>query len=263
MEDAPIWMSAHKAVPSVAFELIDNFDLPSSARISNRGDHPSRILITIAAFASGLRNASLVRLSAKNPGIYLRIHSFLYHALPPSADLPKPVKLSSLIRVLDRKPVEPVAISPAAPTVNLALRVLLAEDNPVNQRLALRLLDRWGCVVTLAHNGREAAECFVRDKFDVVLMDTQMPEMNGIEATRRIRQFEEGTARHVPVIAMTPHRGDRDHALILKAGADAFIAKPIRKQELRTAIARVVRRQPSVDEPVAPPATATTRWPHL
>ena len=113
-----------------------------------------------------------------------------------------------------------------------ALRVLLAEDNAVNQKLAVRLLEKHGHRVRVAGNGREAMEALIRDRFDAILMDVQMPEMNGLEATAAIRRSERGTNRHIPIIAMTSQalKGDREQCL--QSGMDAYLSKPIRPQEL-------------------------------
>ena len=121
------------------------------------------------------------------------------------------------------------------------LRVLIAEDFVANQRYVARLVADLGYRSETVANGFEVLKAVRNIDFDVVLMDTQMPEMDGIEATSRIRQFEEGTERHVPVIAMTARRQDRDHDLILEAGADGAIAKPINKEELGSAIEGIVR----------------------
>jgi len=103
-----------------------------------------------------------------------------------------------------------------------SLRVLLAEDNVVNQRLALRLLEKLGHSVVLANNGREAVEIFDRDRFDVVLMDVQMPEFDGYEATAAIRQREKATGTHIRIYALTAHamKGDREQCL--EAGMDGY-----------------------------------------
>ena len=113
-----------------------------------------------------------------------------------------------------------------------ALRVLLAEDNLVNQRLALRLLEKAGHTVRVAGNGRQALQALERDRFDVVLMDVQMPEMDGMEATAVIRQREKTTGSHLPIIALTAHamKGDRDRCLA--AGMDGCLSKPLQRDEL-------------------------------
>jgi PAS domain S-box-containing protein len=112
------------------------------------------------------------------------------------------------------------------------LRVLLAEDNAVNRRLAMRLLEKRGHHIVLAANGREALEAMGKESFDLVLMDVQMPEMDGFEATAAIRQKERSSGMHLPVIALTAHamKGDRERCLA--AGMDGYLAKPINPEEL-------------------------------
>ncbi len=117
-----------------------------------------------------------------------------------------------------------------------ALRVLLAEDNLINQRLAVRLLERRGHCVMVAQNGREAVELLERGVYDVLLMDVQMPEMDGFEATAVIRSREEGTTRHVPILAMTANAMQGDRGRCLAAGMDGYISKPITPDALFTAI---------------------------
>ena len=126
------------------------------------------------------------------------------------------------------------------------LKVLLAEDNLVNQRLAVRLLRKMGHQVAVAQTGREALYALRSEKFDLVLMDVQMPEMDGFEATREIRRREQGTQAHIPVIAMTAHAMNGDHESCLQAGMDDYVAKPINREELRQTIERVMkaRREP-------------------
>jgi signal transduction histidine kinase/CheY-like chemotaxis protein len=124
------------------------------------------------------------------------------------------------------------AARPAMAHPHHALHVLLAEDNAVNQKVAVRLLEKHGHRVTVAANGREAMEALLLDRFDAILMDVQMPEMNGLEATAAIRRSERGSSRHIPIIAMTAHamKGDREQCL--QCGMDAYLSKPIRPQEL-------------------------------
>ena len=107
-------------------------------------------------------------------------------------------------------------------------RILLAEDHPVNQRLARKILEKWGHNVVVASNGRKALEAIERNTFDLVIMDVQMPEMNGLEAARLIRAQEQGSGgTRLPIIAMTAHamKGDREQCLA--AGMDAYVTKPI------------------------------------
>ncbi len=117
-----------------------------------------------------------------------------------------------------------------------ALRVLLAEDNPINQKLAVRLLGKRGHSVTAVNNGREALRASQQQSFDVVLMDVQMPEMGGLEATARIRQREQRSGGHLPIVAMTAHAMAGDRARCLEAGMDGYVSKPVRKQDLFAAM---------------------------
>jgi len=112
------------------------------------------------------------------------------------------------------------------------LSVLLVEDNPVNQRLTTRQLEKRGHRVVLAANGREALVALQGGKFDLVLMDLQMPEMGGLEATALIRDQEKGQATHQPIIALTAHAMTGDRERCLAAGMDGYLSKPIRQQEL-------------------------------
>jgi two-component system sensor histidine kinase/response regulator len=110
---------------------------------------------------------------------------------------------------------------------SVAMRVLLAEDNRVNQRVAVAMLEKRGHVVTVVENGRLATDALKRESFDVVLMDVQMPEMNGLEATLRIREHELQTGRRTPIVAMTAHAMSGDRERCLEAGMDSYITKPI------------------------------------
>ena len=111
------------------------------------------------------------------------------------------------------------------------LRVLLAEDNAVNQRLAVRLLEKRGHRVVVASNGREAVEALEKESFDLVFMDVQMPEMDGLEATTAIREKEKGSGVHQPIIALTAHTMKGDREKCLAGGMDGYLTKPIRPQE--------------------------------
>jgi PAS domain S-box-containing protein len=170
----------------------------------------------------------------------------------------KPVKQSELLDAILQEmgaPLGPVAPSkgpapqakaaPAQPAPAPAaagqrpLRILVAEDNLINQKLATKLLSNQGHTVLLAGNGREALAVLERETVDLVLMDVQMPEMGGFEATARVRERERGTARHLPVIALTAHamKGDREECLA--AGMDAYVSKPIQEKELLRALGEV------------------------
>ena len=124
---------------------------------------------------------------------------------------------------------QPVA---KTPTRLDSLKILLAEDSPVNQKLAVTLLRKRGHDVSLANNGREALTALESKAFDLVLMDIQMPEMDGLEAARAIREKERKTGDHIPIIALTAHALEGDRERCLAAGMDNYLAKPIRANRL-------------------------------
>jgi PAS domain S-box-containing protein len=124
----------------------------------------------------------------------------------------------------------------------VAKRVLVAEDNPVNQRITKRLLENDGHRVTVASNGREAVAAFRREPFDVILMDIQMPEMDGFEATAAIRALQSQRASHVPIVALTAHAINGYEERCMAAGMDGFVSKPIDTGKLRSAIQHCARQ---------------------
>jgi PAS domain S-box-containing protein len=169
-----------------------------------------------------------------------------------SAYLTKPIKQSSLFNaIMDSLVCRALPQVPRASDVPTGtgqttranrrpLKILLAEDSAVNQKLAIGLLKRGGHEVVTVSNGREAVDAVRREYFDLVLMDVQMPEMDGFEATKKIRQRESPGRRPIPIVAVTAHamKGDRD--LCLAAGMNAYISKPIRATELYNTIEEVV-----------------------
>ncbi len=144
------------------------------------------------------------------------------------------------------------------------LRILLAEDSLVNQKLAVGLLERHGHAVVVANHGREVLGALESDRFDLILMDVQMPEMDGLETTEIIRARERETDSHVPIVAMTAHAMQGDRQRCLKAGMDDYIAKPIRAKQIFQTIANVLGLSseplPAPDLPSGDsPATAPDR----
>jgi signal transduction histidine kinase/DNA-binding response OmpR family regulator len=166
----------------------------------------------------------------------LGIHSYLY----------KPVRkqelLAAILRALGHPQASlPPAVMPAArPARATSLHILLAEDNRTNQIVATRMLQKMGHTVDVAGNGKEAISLLTTHRFDLILMDVQMPEMDGLSATRTIRESERTTRRHLPIIAMTAHamKGDRERCI--EAGMDGYVSKPISSQEVEVAIAGVL-----------------------
>jgi CheY-like chemotaxis protein len=126
---------------------------------------------------------------------------------------------------------------PAAPS----MEVLLVEDNPVNRKVAVRLLEKQGHTVVTANNGREALEVLdkLNWKIGLILMDVQMPEMDGYQATAAIREHEKQHGGHLPIVAMTAHALDRDRERCLAAGMDSYLTKPIQLEKLYEMLERV------------------------
>jgi len=128
------------------------------------------------------------------------------------------------------------------------LRILVAEDNVVNQEFILRLLEKRGHTPAVAHNGRETLDALEKSPYDLILMDVRMPELDGFEATAQIRERERSTGQHIPIIAMTAHamKGDRERCLA--AGMDAYIAKPVHVHELLTTIESLMPESCGLEE---------------
>jgi two-component system, sensor histidine kinase and response regulator len=137
---------------------------------------------------------------------------------------------------------EPAPVIHKGRTKPRRLRLLLAEDNRVNQRLAIHLLEKMGHEVSLAVNGKEAVDILRQKSFDMVLMDIQMPVMGGIEATRRIREAEQKTGRHIPIIAVTAHAMAGDAEKYLQSGMDGYVSKPVGSDLLRAEIGRLAKK---------------------
>ncbi len=214
---------------------VDGFTLAGEIRRKHDADEPVIMMLT-----SGDRPSDVA--DCKRLGI--------------SAYLLKPIKQSELLEaielalgllgqrkpqpgVVDRRLTGQCAGRPEADTPR-SLRILLAEDSLVNQQLAVALLTGEGHEVVVVNNGREAVAAVEQDRFDVVLMDVQMPDMDGLEATAIIRRNESAAGgRHLPIIAMTAHALAGDCQRCLDAGMDGYTAKPIDADELFAAIAEL------------------------
>ncbi len=162
----------------------------------------------------------------------------------------KPVRhsdmLDSIIKALGLKQIPPdfslKKNGDVASGVKFPLKILVAEDTPFNQKFISRLLQRWEHAAVIVENGLLAFEALGKNEFDLVLMDIQMPEMDGLEATAKIREREKLTKRHVPIIAMTAHamKGDRERCL--EAGMDEYISKPISSKKLFRVIEKMTKK---------------------
>ncbi len=183
------------------------------------------------------------------------------------ASLNKPVRrsplLKAIVRALDRHEDDPrpQPIAPAAPP-QFPLRVLVAEDYETNRKVVLQMLGLMGCRVDAVVNGLEAVEAVQRADYDVVLMDLQMPEMDGLAATAEIRRREAASGRHTPILAYTAHAMEEDRLRCLEAGMDGYLVKPVRQRDLYEVLARrssgnLGRACTPVEGPQLPGATTT------
>ncbi len=156
----------------------------------------------------------------------------------------KPFRRSALYEALQEGHPElketqiPAGVAPAG--ARASLRILLAEDNAVNQRLTARLLEKMGHVVTIVENGQIALRLLSEQKFDLVAMDMQMPIMDGLEATEKIRAGERKSGKHLPIIAMTANAFEEDRQKCQRAGMDGYITKPVTAKAIETEITRVM-----------------------
>jgi two-component system, sensor histidine kinase and response regulator len=185
-----------------------------------------------------------------------------------AAYLSKPFDRSELrdvlLHVLARDPAKPdhraLVTKHAIQEQRQSLSFLVAEDNAVNQRLMARLLTKRGHRVVLAQNGREALEALEKQPFDIVLMDVQMPEMDGFEATQLIREKEKTSGAHLAIIALTAHAMKGDEERCLASGMDGYVTKPFKLEELFSVMESVVpgitRRPDSEDRPPQRPETS-------
>ncbi|NOX37172.1 MAG: response regulator [Calditrichaeota bacterium] len=212
---------------------IDGFEFVERVRRMRNGKNLPVIMLT-----SGGRPEDLARCRT------LSINAYLI----------KPVTASELLDVILRALIEsserkrPASRKPRTSRTHSqdsarpleGVKILLAEDNAVNQKLAVRLLQKLGCSVIVANNGNEAVQLWRNQNVDLILMDVQMPEMDGFEATAEIRRLEKSTGQHTPIIALTAHAMKGDREKCLDAGMDGYVTKPIRREELENEIRRFV-----------------------
>jgi PAS domain S-box-containing protein len=180
------------------------------------------VTVPFAPLALGQAVATALEQSASRPGTA--------PAAPASIE---PASMTVVEGTSPRRTSPPVQTGEGRP-----LRILVAEDHPVNQQLILRLLERRGHKVTIAADGRQAVDAYGRDAFDLIVMDVQMPVMDGFEATAAIRAIEQTTGVHVPIVAVTAHAMDGDRERCLQAGMDDYMSKPIHTPTLLAFVAR-------------------------
>jgi len=171
----------------------------------------------------------------------LRLNEFLALSRPYEMDqyLLEPVLESDLLRLISQTGASKNEEPERAKTSNVterSLNILLAEDNVVNRMVARGILGNFGHRVVEATNGLEAIECVRVEVFDLILMDVQMPEMDGYEATRRIRTWDAAMGKHTPILALTAHAMAGDRELCINAGMDDYVTKPL---DARTLIAKI------------------------
>lgn len=171
-----------------------------------------------------------------------------FGSLDIAAFLYKPIKQSELFNALantvgEKKALSNPPLSSLPETDSMPpMKVLLAEDGLANQKLAIGLLKRWGHAVTVVENGSEAVNAWANNDFDVILMDVQMPVMDGLEATQSIRSREVGSTRHIPIIAVTAHAMTGDREKCMAAGMDGYVTKPFKKQALYEALYPLIQK---------------------
>ncbi len=242
-------------------------------RAQAAADNPYRLML-VDAHMPGLDGFEVVRVLQSDAGITMPAIVLLISdgqrgdaarckELGIAGYITKPASSYELIQAAaaalgaTREPSAPLVTRHSLRENRRPLNLLLAEDNLVNQKLAVKLLAGRGHSVQVANNGREALEAARRERYDAILMDLQMPVMGGIEACRAIRERESG-ADHVPIVALTAHALDRDRELCLASGMDGFVSKPVRIDHLMSELERVIYSTAAM--PVSPaPAPVPVR----
>jgi PAS domain S-box-containing protein len=239
--------AASAAGTAYAFVLVDHY-IPNLDGVA---------LVYAARAEANLTHIPVVLMTPYGPGFDPEALA----SLPAFAHVFKPVRLGDLARCLAQIINGKAAATSegAAPAHDLAspslqCRILLAEDNRVNQEVATAIIEAWGCTVTVVANGRLAVEAASSEAFDIILMDCQMPEMDGFSATEEIRRRgvrHQTSGRPMPIIALTANAMSGDRERCLAAGMDDFVSKPFREEQLRAAVKRWLSHTARADEPCA------------
>ena len=234
-------LAAGKPYPLAVLDAMmpdmDGFQLAEALR-----QDPRLGELAIIVLSSAARPEDVVR------GQEVGVHSYLTKPVKPSE------LLDAILSVWGVRPAAgaPDVALPEAPASPRQLRLLLTEDNLVNQRLAASILEQRGHSLVVVADGQEALAALARETFDLVLMDVEMPELDGFQATAAIRAQERDTERHLPIVAMTAHALTGDRERCLAAGMDGYVAKPLRPRELIAAVEGFFG--PAGEPPAAAPA---------
>jgi PAS domain S-box-containing protein len=214
-DDATAIAFAGGALASVGATLVD-YDAPNDA-----------ILLDARGDLRELPTGRVIALLARGSSLPAGVNEAIYEPLTRRSLLDAVTRSVTLRRVAETEHDKKRRLA----------RVLLVEDNVVNQQVAVRQLEREGLRVEIASNGVEAVALTEETNYDLVLMDVQMPEMDGLEATRRIRERDDATGRHLPIVAMTAHAMVGDRERCLEAGMDDYLSKPLKREDLREKLA--------------------------
>ncbi len=225
---------------------IDGFDLAMMIREEKAFDTLPLLMLTSAGRPDDPTVRTRFGISAclTKPVRQSELYNEVVNALQPATHAPP-----------DNNRPKPQVVS-EPPKLGSGLRVLLVEDHVVNQRVAARMLEGMGHVVVVAEDGKKGVAAYSLEPFDVVLMDVQMPEMDGYEATAMIRSMEKSSGIHVPIIALTAHAMAGDSDRCIAAGCDGYLSKPVRAEQLRDAINTHVGANPRPER--SPESKATT-----
>ena len=217
---------------------------PAGVVVVDDVDHADVVLVDQGhAKGTGGALATALVAAGKKVGLLRRLDGSHLEETGAAFVLPSPVREHALhqqlAQLLHERPLAPVHLKPSYR--QFEARVLVAEDNPVNQRVVMGLLRKLGCEVELASDGGAAIEAFARGGFDLVFMDCQMPDVDGFEATRRIRATQHAP---VPIVALTAGVMEGDRERCLAAGMDDFLSKPVRLEDLERTLARHLQPLP-------------------
>jgi CheY-like chemotaxis protein len=215
--------------------VMDGFGLAAKIRSDRSLDDLAIVLLTSAGMAPDLRQCEELRISARimKPVKEYELHDVVARVLGHRSS----ASLSGHVQTVRRAAAGPgpQSLSPQ--------RILLVEDSVPNQKVALAMLQSHGHTVVVANDGQEAVGLFSAQEFDAILMDIQMPGMDGFACTAAIRSTESGTNRHIPIVAMTAHALAGDREKCLAAGMDDYVSKPIRREELFRALGAATTQQ--------------------